>query len=300
MSNPKITKEKVEDQILVGGHVSMSGGLDKAAQRAADIGGNCMQIFSGSPRMWRRKDLSKFKPKKLAQAQAKQGIKATFIHALYLINLSSDKEELVDKSTKAIIYDLKLDSLIGSQGVVVHLGSHQGRGWQKMRDQVADRIDSILEQTPADSQLLIENSAGQNGKLASELAEIRWLLDEVQSDRLGWCFDTCHGFAAGYYLGDPAEWVDREQGRGAIFKAIDQYDLAASLKCIHVNDSATEFNSGRDRHENIGQGKIPQNDLKYFLNHELIKDQPLITEVPGLDGHGPDRENINRIKRLLA
>ncbi len=292
---------EARDEVLVGGHVSMSGGLDKAAQRAADIGGNCMQIFSGSPRMWRRKDLSKFDPEKLIQVQKEKGIEANIIHALYLINLASDKEELVEKSVKALIYDLKLADLIRSQGVVVHLGSHQGRGWLQMRDQVADKIGYILEKTPVASRLLIENSAGQNGKIASNLAEISWLLDKIQSERLGWCFDTCHGFAAGYYLGSPTDRVNETgQSRAGIFETVDQYDLATSLSCVHVNDSATKFNSGRDRHANIGQGKIPQKDLQYFLNHDLIKSLPLITEVPGMDGQGPDRENINLIKRLLV
>lgn len=286
-------------KIKVGGHVSMSGGLDKAVERAAKIGGSCMQIFSGSPRMWRRRDLENFDFDKMFSKQEEFDVSPVFIHALYLINLASDDPELITKSVRSLIYDLRFDSLAKSSGVVVHLGSHQGRGWGSVKAQLVKHIHQILEESPENSQLLIENSAGQSGKIGSDLDDIKWLLDHVDSQRLGWCVDTCHAFAAGYVLDENSKFMDKKGSLGNLIDKIKALDLAETLKCVHVNDSKTKFASGNDRHENIGEGEIPQTSLKAFLNHSLIKSKPLITEVPGLDGDGPDLENVNRIKKLL-
>lgn len=278
----------------IGAHVSASGGLDKAIVRADDIGANCLQLFSGSPRMWRKKDLTKVETTKLFAKQKELNITPIFTHALYLVNLVSDKKELLEKSVNSIIYELKFDSKIKGSGVIIHAGSHQGRGWDASKELLIEQIKTILDQTPADSTLLIENSAGQKGKLHSNLNEIRWTLDQlskyVQDNRLGWCFDTCHAHAAGYHLGKEKD--------NAVEK-ITQLDLWPTLKIIHVNDSRDNFDSGRDRHDNIGDGKIPKEDLKYFLNFQKVTDIPLVTEVPGLDGKGPDKENVERIRKLI-
>lgn len=320
------------NQVRVGGHVSISGGLDKAADRAADIGGNCMQIFAGSPRMWGQKSLDKYQPQKMWDKQKKLDIAPVVIHAKYLINLASDKSELVNKSIQALTYDLKFDNLIQGGGVVVHTGSYQDRGWEQVKEQVADAIVQILENTPDDSRLLLENAAEHHGKIGGDLAQIKWLLRTVDSARLGWCFDTCHGFAAGYALSPDSKLLSKdaaletksrsksqsgssESGSNSstssdqsslekfqptdFFSAVSELELESSLACVHVNDSAKGFKSGVDRHANIAEGEIPQQDLEYFLQQPLIKSVPIITEVPGIDGDGPDEENINRLKNLL-
>lgn len=296
----------------IGAHVSASGGIEKTPKRAADIGCNAIQLFSGSPRVWRKKDLSDHHVDKFYSEVEKYDIKSIFTHAIYLTNLASNKPELVQKSVKSLGYDLAFDALIKGSGVVVHLGSHQGRGWETVRDQVAEQIRQLLAQAPAGATLLIENSAGQNGKLNSDLAEIKWLLDEVDSPQLGWCFDTCHAHAAGYSLG---EEVRVKEGQDALLatdekevknvrsetalEAISRLDLWDTLKVIHVNDSRDEFGSGRDRHDNLGEGNIPREDFKYFLNHEEVKNIPLVLEVPGVDKKGPDSENVKRLRGLV-
>ncbi len=285
-------------KLRVGGHVSMSGGLDKAVEREAKIEGNCLQIFSGSPRMWRRRDLASFGQQKLFAKQKELDVKPIFTHALYLVNLASDKEELIQKSVRSLIFELKFDSLVKGSGVVVHLGSHQGRGWDSVKEQLVSKIKQILEKTPKDSHLLIENAASKGGKIGADLSNVKWLLDGVNSKRLGWCFDTCHGFAAGYSL-SPKSVLNGELEQKDAITTITDLGLWSSLTCIHVNDCKSDFNSGVDRHENIGEGKIPIRDLQTFLQDDRVKQLPLITEAPGFDGNGPDAKNINRIKQLL-
>lgn len=292
----------------IGAHVSASGGLYKAVERANEIGANCAQIFSGSPRVWRRTELSLFDTSKLFSKQKELSVKPIFTHSLYLINLASDKPELLEKSFNALKYDLEFDSLIKGSGIIVHLGSHQGRGWEAVREQVAEQIVNLLKVTPEDSTFLIENSAGQNGKLCSNFEEIRWLIDRVEElgkrkqgvlqesniSRLGWCFDTCHAHAAGYYLGkEPQSLVSK-----SAIEEISRLKLWEKLKCIHVNDSRDDFDSGRDRHANLGQGNISTADFEYFFNYEKVLEIPLILEVPGLEGNGPDAHNIEVLKGL--
>lgn len=280
----------------VGGHVSAAGGIDKAVERAAGIGGNCVQVFSASPRVWKRPALDSFNVAAVAARQKELGVTPILTHSLYLINLASDNPELLEKSKKALKFDLEFDSLVQGAGVVVHVGSHQGRGWDAVKDQIVQAIHDILTHTPENSTFLVENSAGQNGKVFSDLGEIRWLMDQVQSSRLGWCFDTCHGFAAGYSLGQP----QAQQTQLTALEEIDRWHLWEELVCVHVNDSRDPFASHRDRHANIGEGEIPITDLQNFLTHERIKQLPMILEVPGADNQGPDAQNIDRVKNLLT
>lgn len=286
---------------LIGAHVSTAGGTEKAMKRAADIGANAIQIFSGSPRFWKRKKLSEIPTDKLFSEQEQYGVKEIYIHALYLTNLATDKPDLAEKSVNALKYDLSFSSHIKAKGVVVHVGSHQGRGWDIVRDDVANRIKEILDGTPKDSIFLIENSAGQKGKVNSDLSEIRWLIDTVGSDRLKWCLDTCHGFSAGYSFSklQNKNSDNSKSGRGLIIDEIEKYKLWDDLVVIHVNDSKGKFDGGTDRHENLGEGNITSEAFKEFLSHPQVMKKPLVLEVPGLEGNGPDNENIKRLEKLV-
>lgn len=299
---------------FLGAHVSASGGLAKALDRAVAIGANTLQLFSGSPRVWKRKDLTAFNTEKLFSKIQENSFGPIITHSLYLVNLASDKTDLVEKSVMLLKYDMAFDAMIGGAGIVVHLGSHQGRGWDVVRDQVAAKIAEIITDSPANSTFLIENSAGQKGKLCSDLAEIRWLIDAVRAQlpkahhqQLGWCFDTCHAFAAGYPLAPDSDCLADsgsllDQTKPPAGQVISELELWPDLKCVHVNDSKDPFDSGRDRHQNLGQGSIPVADFQHFLNlPELIElNIPLILEVPGLDGNGPDKPNLDLLKTWVA
>lgn len=278
---------------LLGAHVSTSGGTYLAMARAHELGANCAQIFSGSPRIWGRVPLEKINTDKLFSEQQKYGVEKIYIHALYLTNLATNNPELAAKTVQALIYDLSFASRIKASGVIVHVGSHQGRGWDEVKQSVADRITEILANTPKDAIFLIENSAGQKGKVNSDLAEIRWLIDQVNNPRLGWCLDTCHAFSAGYDLGKT------DQGKLMLVAEIEKYQLWHDLKVLHVNESKGKFAGGIDRHANLGEGEIGSEILAEFLNHPQIKKLPLLLEVPGFDQTGPDKKNLDLLKELL-
>lgn len=322
---------------FIGGHVSASGGLDKAAKRAAEIGGNAMQVFTGSPRVWKSKSADEFDYEALAAAREREGIEKAVIHATYLVNLASDNQELVEKSVRALVNDLNVCARGKFEGVVVHVGSHQGRGYEAMAEQMVEAIKRILSESEEGGVFLIENSAGQNGKIASRLEEVADLIDGVGGgNRLGWCVDTCHAHASGIALGGE---ILRQSGSSHVARSAqddslslfsldnesnDQGDLFGTgnesstsnevkllaeeigrlglwkqLKCVHVNDSKDGFGSGRDRHENLGDGQIHGEDMAEFLNQKELEEIPLLLEVPGIEGKGPDGENIERLKRLV-
>ncbi len=320
---------------IIGAHVSSAGGVVKAVERAAELGCNGVQIFTGSPRMWRFKPVGEYDVNGLEQAKKKWGVEYVVIHAMYLVNLASDKRELVEKSREVLVNDMAICAKAKMAGVVVHLGSHQGRGYEAMRKQLVEEIKKIVDGSPEGSKLLIENSAGQKGKIASELEEVKDLLGAVDSEKLGWCVDTCHCHAAGYCLGKKGEILwrsgashrtrhaqddtlalaslasasnsrgqmnmfggEREKSK-MLVEEIEKLGLWESLELVHVNGSRDGFGSGRDRHANLGEGEIADEDMREFVNHEKVKKIPLVLEVPGFEKKGPDRKNVEILKSWL-
>ncbi len=280
-------------QPLIGAHVSAQGGIANAPARAVEIGCNAVQIFSDSPRIWSKRPVTEEMISGYTKSVKTAGILCTVIHSLYLVNLASDKPELVEKSITSLSKDMELAAGIGATGIVVHVGSHGGRGWDVVKDQVVKSIATILENTPEDSVFLIENSAGQGGKIGSDLREIRYMLDSLKAGkRVGVCIDSCHAFAAGYAFVPVA-------GEKMLFDWIEQLNLQSEIKVLHVNDSRDPYFSGRDRHENINDGTIGEENMKTFVTHPLFAGLPMILEVPGIEGTGPDKENVDRLKKLF-
>ncbi|MCX6817096.1 MAG: deoxyribonuclease IV [Candidatus Beckwithbacteria bacterium] len=270
----------------IGAHLSISGGLDKAVEAAVRMGGNSLQIFSSSPRMWLAALPKEDEVKKFKATALQDDIQPIFIHAKYLINLGSDKTELVAISKKSLKHDLLVASLIGAEGVIVHLGSHQGRGFSAIQEQLVNSIKEILQDSSKESELIIENSAGQKGKICSQLSEISLLMTAINDSRIRWCLDTCHAWGAGFSFAKDLE------------NTLQQFDLVKSLVCLHVNDSKGVLGGGLDRHENLGKGKMGLEELAKFVNYPAFKDLPLIIETPGFDGHGPDKKNLEILKKL--
>lgn len=275
----------------IGAHVSTSGGIKNAITNTLNIGGTCMQIFAGSPRMWRRSLYSQKDVNEFRSLVEQHHLDPVFIHALYLINLASDKDELREKSRTALVMDMNNSALIESAGVILHIGSHQGRGFDTVERAVVDEINAVLEQTPDNSTLLLENSAGQKGKIGS-LQELGILLEKLDNKRVGVCLDTAHAFEAGYA-------INTNQGLKMFVSDIEKHVGIDQIAVIHLNDSRTKLGSRHDQHENIGEGFIGKKGLANIVNHSKLSSLPLILEVPGFDRTGPDAKNIEIINSLV-
>ena len=283
--------------LLVGGHVSSSGGIYKALERGKEIQAEAIQIFCSAPQMWRATKHTDEAVEQFVTDFAASSIKSVWIHNIYLANLATDKPEMLEKSIASVVNALTIASKISATGVVLHTGSHKGLGIDAVSDQVIQALIKILDETPTNTKLALENMAGQGGVIGATFEELGMLLDGVDSDRLGVCFDTCHAFAAGYDISN-SEGVDN---------TMNEFDAAIGfekLLVVHANDSLMELGGNRDRHENIGQGFIGDGGFKAILGHSAFAEVPFLLEVPGYPtddsekGNGPDLQNVNHLKKL--
>lgn len=274
----------------IGGHVSTAGGIPNAIDKTIKIGGNCLQIFAGSPRLWARKPFPENDVKEYLSKVRTHGLGPTFIHALYLVNLATNNPDLLEKSINSLVADLQNGLLINSSGVIVHIGSHQGRGFDEVKDQLVAVIERILGETTS-TDLILENDAGQNGKIGSP-EELSFLLDKIKDKRLKICLDTAHLFESG---------VDLRQDLSTkeFINDLDKLNILDKIVCLHLNDSSTDLNSHRDMHANLGEGKIGLAGLKQTVNQKEFSHLPLILEVPGENKTGPNKENIVRAFSLV-
>ncbi|MDE2746910.1 MAG: deoxyribonuclease IV [Chloroflexota bacterium] len=275
----------------LGAHVSSAGGIDKAVERAVDLGAESFQIFGAAPQMWRRKhhpdeDTESYR-EKFKQAK----LKSSFIHAVYLINLASPDDELLRKSTDTLTAELDLAARIGADGVIFHVGSHMGSGFDHALPRIAASMTEALDRTPDNALLLLENNAGAGRSVGSTFAELSAIMNAVDNPRVRICLDTCHAHAAGYNVATIAGLKD----------TVDEFQReigAENLAAIHANDSKTELGSGKDRHENIGQGSIGIKAFRRMVRNRVLRKAAWLLEVPGYEGGGPGKADVDILKAL--
>ena len=275
----------------VGAHVSSAGRIDKAIDRAIDVGAESIQIFGAAPQMWRRKhhpdeDTEAFR-KKMREAK----LQASYIHAIYLINLASPDDDLVRKSTDTLTQELDLASRIGADGVIFHVGSHMGSGFDYALPRIAAGMSEALDRTPDDTLLLLENNAGSGRSVGSTFAELSAIMNAVNHDRVHICLDTCHAHAAGYNVATIA-------GLKATVDEFQREIGADKLSAIHANDSKTALGSGKDRHENIGQGTIGMKAFRRMVRNRVLRKAAWLLEVPGYEGGGPGKADVDILRAL--
>ena len=276
----------------IGAHVSTAGGVSKAVDRAVDIGAEAIQVFASSPRSWAFKPLAEAEIIKFRENSETQGVTPTFIHGSYLVNLGGPSE-LLEKSINSLSLNMEAAGQLGAQGVIFHSGSHKGKGFEAIFEQATLALATIIENSPPEVSLLIENSAGAGDHFGSKFAEIGRMIHEVGSDRIRVCLDTQHCFGAGYGIADPDQ-ID------AVMSEFDDAIGIDRLAAVHANDSKVAFGSGVDRHENIGNGDIGVEGFRTIMSHSAFADVPFLLEVPGADKKGPDKENIDRLKAVRA
>ena len=276
----------------IGAHVSAAGGLDRAIDRAAEMGAETIQVFGAPPQGWRRTAVSAELAALFKKKAREKGIGPVFIHGVYLVNLAGAIPENLQKSIASLTADMALAAQTGAEGVIFHLGSHKGAGLEKVLAQVVESIRKVLEASPASAALLIENSAGMGDTIGSRFADIGRILREVGSDRAKVCLDTQHAFASGYYN------VAVRDGLDKTLEEFQKHIGLGRLRAVHANDSKCPFGGGLDRHENIGEGHIGRKGFEVILGHPAFRDVPFLLEVPGFENQGPDKRNVDILKGL--
>jgi deoxyribonuclease IV len=277
-------------RMKIGCHISVAKGLTKAAQTAHELGAESFQVFTKNPRG--------LKPKQLNFADADQGRRfceehgiTLIAHTPYITNLSTPKVDLHRVTVRSIREDLQIAEAYGAIGAVVHCGKHVGQGEEIGRKRMVETLNQILVNYEGRTKLLLENTAGQGtelGLMIEELVEIRQATEEPE--KIGFCFDTCHGFAAGIW---------QMKTFPALLQAMKTYGYLPHLLVIHFNDSKVPYHSRKDRHEKIGKGKIGAEALALFLRVPQLEGMPIILETP-VENEQEYAEEIKLLHRLRA
>ena len=277
----------------LGAHVSTSGGIHTAIDRIEDMKGDCVQIFTQSPRTWRPTNHDPANFERFKERRVEAGIGGVLCHAVYLINLASPDDQIYEKSVAALENTMDVACAIEADGVVFHVGSHQGAGFEVGLKRVVPALRKALKRCSETTWLLLENSAGAGGTIGRSIDELATLYEALDAhERLGICLDSCHLYVSGYDVTKRAE-LDR------VLAEVDERIGLERLRALHVNDSKAPLGSNRDRHDNIGDGVLGA-DLGVFLAHPKLQGLPAYLEVPGTDGHGPDAEQVRKLKALHA
>ncbi len=276
----------------LGFHVSISGGFSKSVERAYELGCTCMQIFSRNPRGWTVKPLDKADIAEFRSLREKWDIGPVFVHTNYLINLASSKPDLYERSIEQFVIDLERTEALGAEYLVTHLGSASGQEPVWMMDRVASALNMAMKVHEPKAVILLENTAGEKGDIGFELEQVQEVIARLSdAGQIGICYDTCHGFAAGYD-------IRTKQSVDALAKKIDSTVGLDRLKGMHLNDCLRDFNSRVDRHWHIGDGKIGLDGFKVLLNHPAFKDVPKIMETPK-ETEEDDPRNMKTVRNLL-
>lgn len=274
----------------MGIHLGVAGGLLKAARRARQIGATALQIFSDNPTAWRRRPEPPADAPAFVAYAAANGIAPISIHASYLVNLAGSVEPFASQSRAGLIHELQRAPAYGARLVNTHIGSHRGLGHAAGLQRIAENLDAILAETPADTLLVLENSSGGGDNIGSRIEELAQILERTDpslTHRLAFCLDTAHLWGAGYDISTP-------EGATAVLDRFEALIGMDRLRLVHLNDSRAELGSRNDRHEHVGAGRIGPLGLGAILRDPRLPAQTAVMlETPGVD-EGYDAVNLRR------
>lgn len=277
-----------------GTHASASGGVDKALQRAADVGATSCQIFSKNERQWIAKPLDPGVVERFHSERARLQIRQMVIHDSYLINLASPKDDVLEKSMLAFTEELQRAEELDILYLVTHPGAHTGSGVEAGIRTFADSLNRIFDAMPQNPTIsCLETTAGQGTSLGRTFEEIASIIDLVEdSSRVAVCLDTCHVFAAGYDL-------RTEESTRAVINEFDRVIGLDRLKVLHLNDSKQPLGSHKDRHEHIGKGEIGLPAFRELVNDARLDGLPGILETEKDPSGDMDRMNLKVLRSLV-
>lgn len=284
-------------ELLLGAHVSIAGGIEKALIRGEQLGCRTVQIFTKNANRWQERSFRQAELDLYRDIKNRTGIEPVIAHNSYLVNLATIGAELYKKSINAMVQELERCEMLGVRYLVVHPGSHQGSGEERGIEKIVHALNEIHEVTKGfNVAIALEMTAGQGTSLGHRLEQIALIMNRVEeSPRLAFCLDTCHSFAAGYEMRSQADY-DR------FIRDIDGTIGLERLKVIHLNDSKGDCGSRVDRHEDIGKGKIGDEPFRWIMNDERLKDIPKIIETPGLGkikDYRKDEQNLNLLRSMI-
>lgn len=275
----------------VGVHVSIKDSIDQAVDRAQEYGCETFQMFTRNPQGWKFGDLDHDQVEKFKEKLRQSKISPVVDHMPYLPNLSCPENEIYEKSVASFAAEVDRCSTLGISYLVVHLGSHLGKGREVGLERIGSALSLGAKRAKGELRILLENMAGTKNSMGSNFQDIREILDSVKKrERLGVCLDTCHLYAAGFD-------VQSERGVQQTLAKFNEVVGFDTLKVVHLNDSKGGLGSGLDRHENIGKGYIGEKGFRAILHHPAVKELPLILETP-VDESDDVIDDLRMVRKL--
>jgi deoxyribonuclease-4 len=278
--------------MIIGAHESVAGGLFKCFERANADEARAIQIFSKNSNQWKEpifsdKDVEAFRAARAAFSGP------VMAHTSYLINIATDKSDILQRSVDALVSEVLRCSLLGVDFAVLHPGAHLGAGEDAGVARVADVLDEVHERTPkATTQILLENTAGQGSCIGHKFEHLGAIFEQTRyKDRLGVCFDTQHVYAAGYDL-------STAEGYASTFEGFDRCVGLGRLRAFHLNDSKKPLGSRVDRHEHIGEGNLGTKTFWRLVNDARFARVPGVLETEPREGAFPFKDEVGLLRSL--
>ncbi len=273
---------------ILGAHMSIAGGYYKAVVAAAQVGCDCVQLFTKNNNQWRAKELTTDDAKRFQNALKVQGVTHPISHDSYLINMGTPDDELWKKSIDAFVVELQRAEFLGIPYVVAHPGAFTTSSEEAGIKRIATALDEVHKQSRGiKAQCLLETTAGQGSNLGWRFEHLADIIGAVKNpDRLGVCFDTCHVFAAGYSMADRKDYL-------ATMRALDKTVGLKLVKAFHINDSLKPLGSRVDRHAAIGEGAMGLEPFRHLMNDRRFRKVPMYLETPKGSRAGRDLDEIN-------
>ena len=276
--------------LLIGAHVSASGGAHKIFERGNALGCECLQLFTRAPSQWSAKPLTEQDVRAFREARIAHGSPSVIAHDIYLNNLAAENDAIRRRSIKTMVEEVTRCHQLGVDGLVCHLGSHKDGAKPGLR-RYASAVKTILKRTEAaPTPILLETCAGQGNCLGHQLSHLAEVIDRNDGDpRLGVCVDTCHVFVAGYDL-------RTQDGYHEFWNEFERLIGLSRLRAFHLNDSKKPLGSRVDRHDHIALGEIGESAFARLLADARFEGIPAVIETP--ESKTMAATNIERLKNL--
>jgi deoxyribonuclease IV len=284
----------VKAKLLLGAHMSISGGLTNAIDHGVNTECTALQIFTRNSNQWKSRHISDEDAEKFLAAQKASGISPIVAHTGYLLNMAAPDEGIYERSLAGLVEEIERADKLKIPDLVLHPGSPLDKGEEYGLKKIIDSLNYCIDKTPeARTRITLECTAGQGSHLGYKFEQIAAMIAGVQDKtRVSVCVDTCHIFAAGYDI----RTSDAYETTIAAFKKIVGLKY---LKVIHLNDSIKGLGSRVDRHTHIGKGEIGKDAFKFIMQDERLDKVPKLLETPKEgDDYDADRKNLAILRKF--
>lgn len=280
--------------MLLGAHESNAGGAFNAIYRGQKATCDTIQMFNKANSQWRAKPIEQDELDKFFKAIEETKITVSCSHASYLINLASPDKDLNLKSYESFKLEMERCAMLKIPNLVVHPGSHVGSGEQEGMDRIIANLNRLFAELRNNTvTVCLEATAGQGSNLGYTFEQLAYMIAGVKDKtHIGVCVDTCHIFAAGYPISDPADYK-------ATMKKFEDTVGLDRLRILHLNDSKKGLGDKIDRHEHIGEGKIGIEGFRNILNDKKLSKIPMIIETPKEEDLEEDIKNLALLRSLI-